>query len=55
MWHKGILSPAHAGWLSWLEPLPIHQKVAGSIPGQGAYLGCGFDPPIPGGDAYRGN
>ena len=30
---------AMAGWLSWLEHHPIHQKVAGSIPGQGTYLG----------------
>ena len=33
-----------AGWLSWLVRRPIHQKVAGSIPGQGMYLGCEFDP-----------
>ena len=33
-----------AGWLSWLGRRPIHQKVAGSIPGQGMYLGCEFDP-----------
>ena len=35
---------ALAGWLSWLEHHPVHQKVAGSIPGQGTYPGCGFDP-----------
>ena len=29
---------------------PIHQKVPGSIPGQGTYLGCGFHP---GGSAYN--
>ena len=28
---------ALAGWLSWLEPCPIHQNVAGSIPSQGTY------------------
>ena len=27
-------------WLSWLEHCPIHQKVGGSIPSQGTYLGC---------------
>ena len=31
-------------WLSWLEPCPVDQNVAGSIPGQGTHLGCGFDP-----------
>ena len=35
---------ALAGWLRWLEHLPMHQKVAGLIPRQGMYLGCGFDP-----------
>ena len=33
-----------AGWLNWLEHLPVHQSVVGSILGQGTYLGCGFDP-----------
>ena len=28
---------ALARWLSWLEYHPIHQKVAGSIPGSGMY------------------
>lgn len=31
-------------WPSWLEAHPMHWKVAGSAPGQGAHLGCGFDP-----------
>ena len=31
-------------WLSWLECCHVHQKVAGLIPAQGIYLGCGFDP-----------
>ena len=31
-------------WLSWLECCPMQQKVVGSIPGEGTYLGCGFDP-----------
>ena len=35
-----------ARWLSWLESCPIHQKVVGSIPTQGTYLGCRFDPPL---------
>ena len=34
---------ALAGWLTWLECCPIHQKLGGSIPGQGTYLGCRFD------------
>ena len=33
-----------AQWLSWLECHPMHQKIVGSISGQGTYLGCGFDP-----------
>ena len=33
-----------ARWLSWLEHRPIHQDVAGSILGQGTYLGCMFGP-----------
>ena len=36
---------ALAGWLIGLERLPVQQKVAGLIPGQGTCLGCGFDPP----------
>ena len=35
-----------AGWLSCLEHCPVHQKVAGSIPGPGMYLGSGFDPQL---------
>ena len=35
---------APAWWLSWLEHHPIHQKVVSSTPGEGRYLGCGFDP-----------
>ena len=31
-------------WLSFLEHCPVHLKVTGSIPGQGTYLGCKFDP-----------
>ena len=33
-----------AGWLSWLEHPPVHQKVGGSIPSQGTYLGLEFSP-----------
>ena len=33
-------------WLSWLEHCPINQKVASSIPGQGACLLCGFGPQL---------
>ena len=32
-----------AGWLSWLEHRPIHQKIVCSIPSQSTYQGCGFD------------
>ena len=27
-----------------MEHRPAHQKVAGSIPGEDIYLGCGFSP-----------
>ena len=33
---------ALTGWLHWLEYHPINQKFTGSIPGQGAWLGCGL-------------
>ena len=36
---------AQAGLLSGLEHHSIHQMARGSIPGQGTYLGCVFDPP----------
>ena len=29
---------------SWLGHCPVHQRVAGSIPGQSTHLGCGFHP-----------
>ena len=35
---------ALAGWLTWLEHHPEHQKVLGSIPSQGTYVGCVSDP-----------
>ena len=35
---------ALAGWVSWLEHCPVHQKVVGSIPSQDIYPGCRFDP-----------
>ena len=31
------MASALAGWLSWLECHLVHQKVVGSIPGQGAF------------------
>ena len=45
-WSFTNLDLALAGWLSWLEHLPIHQNFADSVPGQGTYLGCGFDPQL---------
>ena len=33
-----------ARWLSWLECHPVHQRVAGLIPGQGTCLGCRLHP-----------
>ena len=37
---------ALARWFSWLEHRPVHQKAAGSIPSQGTYLDCRFDPQV---------
>ena len=31
-------------WLSWLECCLYTERSWGSIPSQGTYLGCGFDP-----------
>ena len=39
-----ILETLDTSWAPWLEHRPGHQQVVGLIPGQGAYLGCGFDP-----------
>ena len=33
-----------ARWFSCWECCPVHQKAAGSIPGQSTYLGFRFDP-----------
>ena len=35
---------ALVGWLCWLERCPVYQKSVGSVPGQGTYLGCRFNP-----------
>ena len=40
----GKVEIALTRWLSWLEHYPMHQKVAGSIPSQSAYLRWGFNP-----------
>ena len=39
-----VINIALAGWLSYLQHHPVRQKVAGLIPNQGTYLGCGFNP-----------
>lgn len=36
------MQPCRGWWLSWLGHCLVHQKVVGSIPGQGLYSGCGF-------------
>ena len=33
-----------ASWFSWLELRPLPWKVVGSVPSQGTYLGCRFEP-----------
>ena len=38
----GIIGP----WRGGSVGCPIYQKVAGLIPGQGAFVGCGFDPSL---------
>lgn len=35
-----------AGWLSWLENHPTHQRFEGLIPGLDTYLGCKFYPQL---------
>ena len=36
--------PFSPGWMTRLECHRARQRVAGLTPGQGTYLGCGFDP-----------
>ena len=36
--------PALAGVAQWIEHWPVNQRVMGSIPGQGTYLGYGLGP-----------
>ena len=38
-----VISTPWPVWAIWLEHCPIHQKVGGSIPGQGTYWGYRFD------------
>ena len=35
---------ALAGVAQWIECWPVNQRVAGSIPSQGTFLGCGLGP-----------
>ena len=41
---KTLCKIALARWLSQLGHHPVHQKVAGSIPGQGTHVGGRFNP-----------
>ena len=43
--YYGIEGKSCPGQVTVLERCPVHQKVSGSIPDQGTYLGCGFNPP----------
>ena len=43
---KPHLPYALARWFSWLECCPLHQRIVGSIPGQGTYLGCRCHPKL---------
>ena len=46
---KGVYQkrkPALAGVAQWIEHRPLSQKVAGLIPSQGTYLGCGPGPQL---------
>ena len=38
------INEALARLLGWLEHNPVNRRASGSIPAQGMYLGCGFDP-----------
>ena len=44
--YKKINCLALTRWISWLEHHPVHQKVVGSIPAQGTYLGWWYSPPL---------
>ena len=37
---------ALAGVAQWIERWPVNPRVAGSIPSQGTFLGCGPDPQL---------
>ena len=44
-WTSLKMCPLSPGQVAqWLQHCPVHQKVAGSIPGQGTCLGYRFDP-----------
>ena len=38
--HEMKMGQALAGVAQWIKHLPVHLKVAGSIPNQGTCLGC---------------
>ena len=40
------IRPALAGVAQWIECQPVNQRVASSIPSQGAGLGCGPGPQL---------
>ena len=41
--HRSLSMP-WAVWLRWWECHPITERLCGSIPYQGTYLGCGYSP-----------
>lgn len=50
-----ILKTALAGVVKWLECWPLHQRVEGSIPGQGYILGLQVQSPARVGEHAGGN
>ena len=44
--HPLTIEVAQAGWFREVEHCPIHQNVVGSIPSEGTYLDCRFDPQL---------
>ena len=44
--HLQNVSQALAGVAQWIEPQPVNQEVADSIPSQGTHLGCRPDPQL---------
>ena len=43
---KGFYRSCSGWWVQWIECQPVNQRVTGSIPNQGTYLGCWPGPQV---------